>query len=122
MIRFALVLALSLPAAGAFAAPAGCSVSGTAYDAAGTRLDNAVVRLVDLDTRQAAFSAVDRHAMFAFDHVAAGDGGRYRIDLVSAPVLVTGSHIPVRSVLGMSPQFACAAGQLAHQDVHAQVE
>jgi hypothetical protein len=115
MIRIALFLLLATPAIAA--ADAGCSVSGTAYASDGRPLDAAVVRLTDLDTRASVFGAAGRDASFAF--VAPAAGGRYRLDLLGAPTRVTGSHIPVRSVLGRSPPFACLAGQPAHQDVRA---
>ncbi|MEO5558506.1 MAG: hypothetical protein ABIO49_02060 [Dokdonella sp.] len=122
MIRLTLVLILATPAFGALAATDACSVAGTAYDAAGKPLRTAVVRLVDLQTRQSAFSAADTHAAFTFNDVAAADIGRYRLDVLSAPTEVTGSHIRTRSVLGTSSNFACAGGQLARQDVHVQVD
>lgn len=122
MNRFTLALILSTTAVSAHAAADTCSVTGTAYDAAGRPLRAAVVRLVDLQTRRAAFSAADAHAAFAFDSVASADMGRYRLDVLSAPTVVTGSKIPTRSVLGMSALFACAAGQLAHEDVRVQVD
>ena len=120
MKRATVVLILSLSAAGAGAAD-GCRVAGTAYDAAGRPLAAAVVRLIDLDTQQAAFIAADKHAAFSFDGVAPSDIGRYRIDLLSAPTVVTGTRIPTRSIVGMSASFACGAGQVAQQDVHVRV-
>ncbi|GAA0716849.1 hypothetical protein [Dokdonella soli] len=122
MIRFALALALSIPAFSALAATDDCKVTGTAYDAAGRPLRGAVVRLVDLQTRQAAFLDADTHAAFAFDRVASAGVSRYRLDVLSPPTVVTGSHIPTRSVLGMSPTFACESGNLAHQDVRVQID
>ena len=120
MNRAIVVLILSLSATGAFAAD-GCRVAGTAYDAAGRPLGSAVVRLLDLDTQQAHFSAADAHAAYSFDGVAASDIGRYRIDVLSAPTVVTGTRIPTRSILGMTTSFACGAGQVAQQDVRVQV-
>jgi hypothetical protein len=120
MKRFALALVLIAPTFCAFAADA-CRVTGTAYDAAGRPLRDAVVRLIDLETRQTAFSAADAHSAFAFEGVTPADVGRYRIDVLSAPTRVTGSQIPTRSVLGMSATFACASGQIAQQDVRVQV-
>jgi hypothetical protein len=120
MNRAIVVLTFSLSATGAFAAD-GCRVAGTAYDAAGRPLGSAVVRLLDLDTQQASFSAVDKHSAFSFDGVAPSDVGRYRVDLLSAPTVVTGTRIPTRSILGMSASFACGAGQVAQQDVRVQV-
>ena len=119
MYRFALALVLSTPA---LALADTCSVSGTAYDASGRPM-RAVVRLIDLQTQQAAFSATDEHAAFVFNAALPGaSGSHYRLDVVSAPTIVTGTHIPTRSILGMSDSFACGGGQLAHQDVHVQVD
>jgi len=116
MFRFALVLVLSTQAVAAFGA---CNVSGKAFDADGRPLRDAVVRLIDLQTGQAAFSAANGNAEFVIN---ASDGsGRYRIDVLSPPTVVTGTKIPTRSVLGMTRDFSCSAGELAHQDVRAQV-
>ena len=117
------VLALVLSASCAFAAAEDCSVAGKAYDAAGRPMRTALVRLIDLQTQQSAYSTTDAHAAFAFSSVLPGaNGERYRLDVVSGPTVVTGSHIPTRSILGMSDSFACAAGQLAHQDARVQVD
>jgi hypothetical protein len=121
MNRSIAILILSVYASGALAAD-GCRVAGTAYDAAGRPLGSAVVRLLDIDTGQVQFSAANQQAAFSFDGVAPSDIGRYRIDLLSAPTVVTGTRIPTRSILGMSANFACGAGQVAQQDVRAQVE
>jgi hypothetical protein len=118
MYRFALALVLATPT---FAMAGNCSVSGTAYDATGKPM-RAVVRLIDLDTLQYTFSATDDHAAFSFNAALPQGGQRYRLDLVSAPTVVTGTHIPTRSILGMSDSFACGGGQLAHQDVRAQTD
>lgn len=120
MYRFALALVLSLQAAAALAAGS-CSVAGTAYDADGRPLHRAVVRLTDLQTQQSQFAAADAQAAFQFSDVAAADDGRYRLDVLSAPTVVTGTRIPTRSILGMSPTFACGAGRAARQDVRVQV-
>ncbi|HEU4664952.1 MAG TPA: carboxypeptidase-like regulatory domain-containing protein [Dokdonella sp.] len=116
MSRIALVVFAAAAFSGAVHAD-GCRVTGTVYDADGRPLQSAVLRLVDLETRQSAFSAADAKAGFSFDAVAPSDIGRYRIDVLSAPTVVTGSRIPTRSVLGMTPTFACGSGQLARQDV-----
>ena len=121
MKRFALALILAAPAVSAFATDA-CSVTGIAYDAAGKPLRTAVVRLVDLQTQHAAFSAADAHATFAFNDIVAADTGRYRLDVLGSPTKVTGSLIRTRSVVGTSSTFACGTGQLAHQDVHVQAD
>jgi hypothetical protein len=120
MYRFALALVLSLPAAAAFGAGA-CSVAGKAYDSSGRPLQNAVLRLVDLQTRQTAFRAADANADFMFDGLDANGGGHYRIDVLGPATIVTGTRIPTRSIVGMTGDFSCSAGELAHQDVHAQV-
>ena len=120
MYRFALALVLSTQAAAAFAAGS-CSVAGTAYDADGRPLHRAVVRLTDLQTRQSQFAAADAKATFEFSGVAADDIGRYRLDVLSSPTVVTGTRIPTRSILGMSPTFACGAGRATRQDVRVQV-
>lgn len=120
MSRFALVVLLAAAAGTAHAD--GCRVTGTVYDADGRPLRSAVLRLVDLETRQSAFSAADANAGFSFDAVAPADIGRYRIDVLSAPTTVTGSRIPTRSILGTTPAFACGSGQLARQDVRVQVD
>lgn len=116
MYRFALALILSMPA---LALADTCSVSGTAYDMHGRPM-HGVVRLIDLQTQQAAFTATAANASFSFTAALPGDGP-YRLDLVSEPNRVTGSRIPTRSIVGMSDNFSCR-GALAHQDVRAQVE
>lgn len=116
MYRFALALVLFAPM---FACADTCSVSGTAYDMHGKPV-RAVVRLIDLQTQQAVFSATDANASFSFTAALPGDGP-YRLDLISEPNRVTGSRIPTRSIVGTSDSFGCR-GALAHHDVHAQVE
>jgi hypothetical protein len=116
MYRFALALVLSTQAATALAAGS-CSVSGKAYDFHGKPLPDAVVRLIDLQTGQASFAAVDRDAGYTFSGLG---GSSYRIDVLSPPTVVTGSLVPTRSILGMSDDFACSTG-MAHQDVKVQV-
>jgi hypothetical protein len=121
MIRIAVILILTMFVSDALAA-GGCRVAGTAYDAGGRPLGSVVVRLLDVDSGQTQFSAADRHAAFSFEDVAPSDIGRYRIDLLSAPTIVTGTRIPTRSILGMTANFACGAGQVAQQDVRAQID
>ena len=116
MYRIALALVLSTQAATALAAGA-CSVSGKAYDFNGKPLPDAVVRLLDRQTGQTAFAAVDRNADYTFSGLG---GSSYRIDVLSAPTVVTGTMLPTRSILGMSSDFSCSAG-MAHQDVRVQV-
>ncbi|MFC4820840.1 carboxypeptidase-like regulatory domain-containing protein [Dokdonella ginsengisoli] len=119
MTRFASfpLLALVLCSTPAFAA--NCQVSGTVYDFQGRPLRDAVVRLVDLDTRQARFVMADAQAAFTIHADAAPD---YRLDVLSEPTRVTGSNIPTRSILGMTSPFACQTGQAARQDVRVQIE
>jgi hypothetical protein len=116
MYRFALSLVLAAPA---LACADSCNVSGTAYDMHGKPV-HGVVRLIDLQTQQSAFSATDANSGFSFSAALPGDGP-YRLDLISEPNRVTGSRIPTRSIVGMSDRFGCR-GALAHQDVRAQVE
>lgn len=116
MIRLAVILVLCVPA---LAAANTCSVSGTAYGYHGQPLRAAVVRLTDTHSQRAEFLATDASAGFAFADLA--PGARYRVDLLSAPTAVTGSRLPTRSIVGMSPAFACTAGESARADVRAQV-
>ena len=116
MYRFALALVLSTQAAAALAAGS-CSVSGKAFDFNGHPLPSAVVRLLDLQTGQSAFIAVDGSAGYTFSGLG---GSNYRIDVLSPPTVVTGTLLPTRSILGMSNEFACSTG-MAHQDVKVQV-
>jgi hypothetical protein len=97
-----------------------CSVTGTAYTLRGKPLQGAVVRLVDLDSQMQAFALTDMSANYSID-ASAISGQRVRVDLVSDPTVVTGTHLPTRSILGESDVFACAAGS-AHQDVRIQVD
>jgi hypothetical protein len=118
MYRFALALVLSTQAVAAFGAGS-CSVAGKAYDFSGRPMHDAVLRLTDTQTGQTAFSAANTNADFTFNGLNADNGGRYRIDVLSPPTVVTGTLIPTRSILGMTGEFACS-GQ-AHQDVRVQV-
>jgi hypothetical protein len=117
MYRFALALVLSTQAVAAVAAGS-CSVAGKAYDFNGRPMRDAVLRLTDLQTGQTAFRAANADADFVFSGLP-DNNGRYRIDVLSPPTVVTGTRIPTRSILGMTSDFACAAS--AHQDVRAQV-
>ena len=119
MIRFALILVLCAPALAAAASPDACSVSGTAYDFSGRPLRAAVVRLTDMQTQRAAFLVTDARAGFAFADLA--PGAHYRVDLLSPPAVVTGTHLPTRSIVGMSPAFTCMAVSAARADVRVQV-
>ena len=113
---YRLVLALVLSAACAAAAAQDCSVAGKAYDIAGRPMRASLVRLTNLETRQSSLGATDANAEF---RVSGAGGGQYRLDLLSPATAVTGSHIPTRSVLGMTGDFSCRGGS-EHQDVRAQ--
>jgi hypothetical protein len=119
MIRPILLVLLCVPAA-AVAAADTCSVTGTAYDFGGHPLRAAVVRLTDTQTQHAAFAFTDARA--GFDFAALSPGASYRVDLLSAPTVVTGTHLPTRSIVGTAPAVACAAGQMARADVRVQVD
>ncbi len=94
-----------------------CSVSGTAFTPHGKKMSGAVVRLIDLDAPHAAvFATTDENAGFAFS--GASSGQRMRIDIISPPTVVTGSHVPTRSIIGESETFACSNSQMM-QDVRA---
>ena len=122
MIRFAVPLFLaSFVCAGTGFAHT-CQVTGTVYDFDGRPLSKAVVRLIDLQTRQPLFAMADSQAAFTFPSVQRSGLDGYRVDVLSEPTRVTGSNIPTRSILGMSSPFACSAGQLARQDVRVQIE
>ncbi|MEO7064295.1 MAG: carboxypeptidase-like regulatory domain-containing protein, partial [Dokdonella sp.] len=99
-----------------------CRVTGSAYDFSGRPLPGAVIRLHDRQTRQTTYRSTDAKAAFTFDSVPAdASGQRYRLDVLSPAVLVTGTHIPRRSVLGVAPAFVCNAGEMARMDVRVQV-
>lgn len=115
MYRVALVLVLSSPT---LALAGACNVSGKAFDIGGKPLRDAVVRLTDLQSGQSSFRAANSSADFVFDN--APGTGPYRIDVISPPTVVTGTKIPTRSILGMTPDFSCGTG-MAHQDVRVQV-
>lgn len=120
--RFASTLFVVSLVGSAPALAEGCKVTGTVYDFEGRPLRNAVVRLVDLDTRQSLFAVADAQAAFTV-HASARPGPEgYRVDVLSEPTRVTGSRIPTRSILGMTTPFTCDAGQLARQDVRVQIE
>jgi len=116
------VFALILSASCAVAAGQDCSVAGKAYDSGGRPMRTAVVRLTNLQTQQVSLSATDANAAFSFSGLAPADRQGYRLDVLSPPTVVTGSHIPTRSVLGIAQDFACNAARAEHQDVHAQVD
>ena len=116
MSRSIVALAL-LTAAGAAQADT-CSVAGTAYDPAGKPLRDAVVRLFNQETGQSSYSLTDANASY---HLTIDTSGQtFRVDLLSHPTVVTGTHIATRSILGMSPSFACRGNE--RQDVRALVD
>ena len=121
MVRFALMLILATEAAGALAAGSACTIGGSALTLDGRPMPNAVVRLTDLQTGRTAFATVDAHSAYEFVGIESADAGRYRVDILSAPTIVTGSKIPTRSILGMSETFSCGAGLATRQDVRVQV-
>lgn len=95
-----------------------CDVSGTAFDAGGKPIRYAAVRLINRETQQEAFATADANATFRFAESWLGaSGNSYRVDLLSAPTVVTGTRFPTRSIVGMSQEFACHSGE--RQDVHA---
>lgn len=112
MMRTLTALALLTSAAAAQAAT--CSVAGTAYDAGGKPLRDAVVRLFNPDSGQASYAVTDASATYRLSADGAGDA--FRVDVLSQPTVVTGTHIRTRSILAMSPVFACRGS--AQQDVH----
>jgi len=116
MMRPLMALALLSSCIAAHAAT--CSVAGTAYDAGGKPLRDAVVRLFNPDSGQASYALTDASATYRLS--ADGAGGAFRVDVLSAPTVVTGTHIRTRSILGMSPVFACSG--TAQQDVHVLVD
>lgn len=122
IIRFAFTLFLASFVCSAPALAEACKVTGTVYDFEGRPLRDAVVRLVDLETRQARFAMADAQAAFTFHADARSGLDSYRVDVISEPTRVTGSNIPTRSILGMTSPFTCSTGQLARQDVRVQVE
>ena len=118
MNRFIVVALLATLAFDARASTDTCRVVGTAHDFRGRPLPAAVIRLTDRKTQHSAFRAADANAGFVFEDVPAdARGDRYRLDLVSPPTIVTGSHLPRRSVLGIARPFTCAAGQTVEADV-----
>lgn len=110
---FRSIIALLLLTSTGFAAAQSCSVSGTAYDANGKPMRNAVVRLVNQQTRQASFGYADDNAAFQLP----GESGQsYRLDVLGPAYKVTGSLIPTRSVVGAA-EFSCRGSE--HHDVRA---
>lgn len=122
MIRLILIALLASFALDAQASPDTCHIGGTAYDFGGRPLPAAVIRLIDRQTLQTTYREADANATFAFaDLPADTNEQRYRLDVLSPAVEVTGSHIRTRSVLGIAPAFACGASQSALADVRVEV-
>ena len=122
MIRLVLAGLLATVALDAYASSDTCRVAGTAYDFSGRPLPAAVIRLIDTQSKQTAYRATNDDATFAFADLPADTSGqRYRLDVLSPAIMVTGTHIRTRSVLGIAPDFACGAGQSARADVRVQV-
>jgi hypothetical protein len=97
-----------------------CSVSGTAFTPNGKKMAWAVVRLIDLDApHSAVYTTADENASFAFN--GASSGQRMRLDIISPPTVVTGSHVPTRSIMGQSETFSCANSQMM-QDVRSEYD
>ena len=96
-----------------------CGVSGTAFNAWGKPLQDAVVRLVDLTSGHEVFGTTSASG-FMLDANGVSSP-RMRIDVLGAPTRVVGSHIPTRSIIGQSPEFACSSAQIT-QDVHVQID
>src|SRR5689334_18924142 len=109
-----LILALLLLSSCAAASAESCSVSGTAFDAHGQPLRNAVVRLTNQDTHRSSFAVADGSATYQLP----ADAGANRLDVLGPETKVTGSLIPTRSVMG-SAEFSCRGS--ARQDVRAGV-
>lgn len=122
MNRLILIALLATLAFDAQASTDTCGINGTAYDYSGRPLTAAVIRLSDRQTKQITYRTTDAKAAFAFDGLPAdASGQRYRLDVLSRPNVVTGSHIPRRSVLGVAPAFVCGAGETARVDVRVKV-
>jgi hypothetical protein len=113
-----LVFAAILAASPLAALAADCRVSGTVYNAVGKPM-RGVVRVVDVDSGRAVFGATDAKAAYSLD---VSGSGNYRLDLISAPTKVTGSHLRTRSILGQSPRFGCGRDSAVQQDVREQAE
>jgi len=122
MKHFVLFLGLLLPMHAAFGTAPDCRVTGVAFDASGKPLPG-IVRLVDRNTHVTTYRETNDRAEFTFANLPAdSSGSRYQIDLLSAPTVVTGTHIPTRSIVGRVPGFVCAAGQTARANIRIQVE
>ncbi len=107
------ILAVLLLALSSLAAAQSCTISGTAYDAAGRKQPNAIVRLTNLQTHRSSYGFTDADAAFTLP----GESGQtYRLDILGPAYRVTGSHIPTRSVVGMT-EFSCRGAE--HHDVRA---
>jgi len=122
MIRLLLAALVTTTALSAQASTGTCQIWGTAFDYAGQPMPTAVVRLVDRQTHQSSYRAVDAKAKFEFADVSADTSGyRYRLDVLSDPTVVVGTHIRTRSVVGVAPTFTCGGDQTTHVDVKVEV-
>lgn len=111
-----LILALTLSSSCAFASAATCSIAGTAFDANGQPLRNAVVRLTNQQTHQSTFGLADGNAAYQLS----GEADQtYRLDMLGPATRVTGSLIPTRSIIG-STEFSCRSSA-ERRDVRAGV-
>lgn len=115
----ALLIAFAL---GAHTAAGACEIAGMAYDDSGKAFPASVVRLTDRKTHQSIYRVADANARFEFGDLPSDDiGQRYRLDMLSAATVVTGTHIRTRSVVGIAPPFACSGDQTARVSVKAEV-
>ena len=121
MIRLVLALLLATTALGAHASPDTCRVHGMAFDYTGRPFPGAVVRLIDRQSHRIRYRATDARGAFAFDDLGANDGGRdYRLDVLGPEIVVTGTHIRTRSIVGIAAPFTCGS-ESARVDVRVQV-
>ncbi len=122
MIRSVFTVLLMAFALNMQASSDACRIIGTAYEYTGRPLPAAVVRLIDLQSHRTTYRAADASATFAFDGLSTdASGQRYRLDVLSPEVVVTGTHIRTRSILGIAPTFICEAGQSTRVDVRVAV-
>jgi hypothetical protein len=120
MIRLLLAVLVATSAFGAHASPDTCRVHGMAFDYAGRPFPAAVVRLIDRQSHRIRYRATDARGGFAFDD--ANDGGAdYRLDVLGPEIVVTGTHIRTRSILGIAAPFRCSGSESARVDVRVQV-
>lgn len=122
MMRLVFIALLSAFALDAHASSGVCRIAGNTYSELGRASPASVVRLRDGQTHRSVYRVADANAHFEFDNLPPDDsGGRYRLDMLSSPVVVTGTHIRTRSVVGIAPAFACSGNQTTRVDVKAEV-